>query len=54
MIIANDVSAETGVFGGDHNKVHIVTAQGVEAWPDLTKRDVALRLMQKLSDLLAR
>jgi phosphopantothenoylcysteine decarboxylase/phosphopantothenate--cysteine ligase len=53
MIVANNVSAETGVFGGDHNKVHIVTAQGVEAWPDLTKRDVAFRLMQKLSDQLA-
>ncbi len=26
-IVANDVSAETGVMGGDRNTVHLVTAQ---------------------------
>ncbi len=29
-IVANDVSPETGVFGGDRNTVHLVTASGVE------------------------
>ncbi len=52
IIVANDVSAEAGVFGGDHNKVHIVTPQGVETWPVLTKREVAVRLMRMLSDRL--
>lgn len=52
MIVANDVSAAAGVFGSDRNKVHIVTAQGVESWPDMQKREVAERLMQKLSGLL--
>lgn len=52
MIVANDVSAGTGVFGGDRNKVHIVTPQGVESWPEMPKRDVAERLMQKLSGML--
>jgi phosphopantothenoylcysteine decarboxylase / phosphopantothenate---cysteine ligase len=50
MIVANDVSAATGVFGGDRNKVHIVTPQGVEIWPDMSKRDVAQRLMRKLAE----
>lgn len=49
MIVANDVSAATGVFGGDHNKVHIVTSQGVESWPEMAKREVAGRLMQRLA-----
>ena len=52
IIVANDVSAATGVFGGDRNKVHIVTPQGVETWPDMSKREVAHRLMQKLADTL--
>ena len=48
MIVANDVSAATGVFGGDRNKVHIVTPQGVETWPEMSKREVAQRLMDRL------
>jgi phosphopantothenoylcysteine decarboxylase/phosphopantothenate--cysteine ligase len=34
-IVANDVSPESGVFGGAHNQVHLVTAGGVESWPPL-------------------
>ncbi|MGH6830909.1 MAG: bifunctional phosphopantothenoylcysteine decarboxylase/phosphopantothenate--cysteine ligase CoaBC, partial [Methylocella sp.] len=52
LIVANDVSAGAGVFGGDRNKVHIVTPKGVETWPDMSKRDVARRLMRKLADTL--
>ncbi len=29
-IVANDVSEETGIMGGDRNTVHLVTADGVE------------------------
>ena len=47
MIVANDVSGD--VFGGERNQVHIVTAQGVESWPDMSKREVASRLMQRLA-----
>ncbi len=47
MIVANDVSGD--VFGGERNQVHIVTAQGVETWPDMSKREVASRLMQRLA-----
>ena len=52
LIVANDVSAESGVFGGDRNRVHLVTTDGVENWPDMTKREVAQRLMDRLSAML--
>ena len=44
-IVANDVSAETGVLGGDRNTVHLITAGGVDSWAGMSKSDVALRLM---------
>lgn len=53
MIIANDVSATTGVFGGDNNKVHVITPLGAEIWPEMPKRDVARKLMEKLAHELA-
>jgi phosphopantothenoylcysteine decarboxylase/phosphopantothenate--cysteine ligase len=48
LIVANDVSAVSGVFGGDRNKVYIVSAAGVENWPDMPKQDVARKLMDML------
>ena len=32
-IVANDVSPETGIMGGAENAVHLITADGVEDWP---------------------
>jgi phosphopantothenoylcysteine decarboxylase / phosphopantothenate---cysteine ligase len=52
LIIANDVSPEGGVFGGDKNTVHIVSTNGVESWPAMSKQDVAAKLMDKLVSLL--
>jgi phosphopantothenoylcysteine decarboxylase / phosphopantothenate---cysteine ligase len=49
MIIANDVSPAGGVMGGEENRVQVVTAQGVESWPDMSKRAVAARLMALLA-----
>jgi phosphopantothenoylcysteine decarboxylase / phosphopantothenate---cysteine ligase len=49
LIVANDVSPGSGVMGGEENLVHLVTAQGVESWPDLPKRAVAARLMARLA-----
>ncbi|MGE3875033.1 MAG: bifunctional phosphopantothenoylcysteine decarboxylase/phosphopantothenate--cysteine ligase CoaBC [Parvibaculaceae bacterium] len=46
LIVANDVSADKGVMGGERNTVHIVSATGVESWPELDKREVARRLME--------
>ncbi|MBO9655742.1 MAG: bifunctional phosphopantothenoylcysteine decarboxylase/phosphopantothenate--cysteine ligase CoaBC [Agrobacterium tumefaciens] len=52
-IVANDVSAETGIMGGDRNSVKIISADGVEAWPDLDKADVARRLASLIAEKLA-
>jgi phosphopantothenoylcysteine decarboxylase/phosphopantothenate--cysteine ligase len=48
-IVANDVSAGSGTFGGDSNTVHLVTADGVESWPTLRKRAVAERLAERIA-----
>lgn len=52
LIVANDVSEENGVFGGDRNTVHLVSKDGVEDWPALSKSEVARRLMAKLAGML--
>ncbi len=46
-IVANDVSGD--VMGGAHNRVHLVTANGVEHWPEMTKDEVARRLVERIS-----
>jgi phosphopantothenoylcysteine decarboxylase / phosphopantothenate---cysteine ligase len=52
-ILANDVSAESGVMGGDRNTVHLVTAQGVESWPQQSKEEVARTLVGRIAETLA-
>ena len=52
LIVANDVSAETGVMGGDRNKVTLISLDGTEAWPELGKAEVAERLAQVIADRL--
>ncbi len=49
MIVANDVRAETGIMGGDHNCVRIISRSGVDIWPDMPKEAVA----DKLASLIA-
>ncbi len=51
-IVANDVSPGTGVFGGDKNRVHLITADAVENWPTLDKREVARRLAARIAETL--
>jgi phosphopantothenoylcysteine decarboxylase/phosphopantothenate--cysteine ligase len=53
-IVANDVSAETGIMGGDHNTVHLVTAAGVESWPSQSKDEVARALVARIAATLAK
>jgi phosphopantothenoylcysteine decarboxylase / phosphopantothenate---cysteine ligase len=43
------VSPGTGTFGGDRNTIHLVDGEGVEAWPAMTKREVALRLAERIA-----
>jgi len=49
-IVANDVSGD--VMGGHRNRVHLVTAQGVEDWPEGTKDEVARRLVGRIAAVL--
>jgi phosphopantothenoylcysteine decarboxylase/phosphopantothenate--cysteine ligase len=50
-IVGNDVSAD--VFGADGNTVLLVSAQGSEAWPRLSKTEVASRLADRIADHFA-
>lgn len=52
VIVANDVSPETGVMGGSANTVHLVTAAGIESWPELPKDAVARRLVDWIAGRL--
>lgn len=49
-IVANDVSGD--VMGGLANAVHLITADGAEAWPHLPKEQVARRLAERIADAL--
>jgi phosphopantothenoylcysteine decarboxylase/phosphopantothenate--cysteine ligase len=48
-ILANDVSPETGIMGGDRNTIQLVSASGVEAWPPQSKEDVAAMLIERIA-----
>ena len=50
-IVANDVSGD--VMGGTHNRVHLVTALGVEDWPEASKNSVAAHLVDRISEELS-
>ena len=53
-IVANDVSPGTGIMGGERNRVHLVTREGIEDWPDMTKTEVAARLVARIARHFAR
>jgi len=50
-IVANDVSGD--VMGGMRNRVHLVTGQSVEDWPEGGKDEVARRLIERVAEALA-
>ncbi|HVF37933.1 MAG TPA: bifunctional phosphopantothenoylcysteine decarboxylase/phosphopantothenate--cysteine ligase CoaBC [Sphingomicrobium sp.] len=50
-IVANDVSGN--VMGGSHNRIHLVTEDGVEDWPEAAKEDVARHLVDRIVQELA-
>ncbi|WP_337268040.1 bifunctional phosphopantothenoylcysteine decarboxylase/phosphopantothenate--cysteine ligase CoaBC [Oryzifoliimicrobium ureilyticus] len=52
LIVANDVSPATGVMGGARNQVKLIGHDGVEAWPDLDKDEVAARLAALVAERL--
>ncbi|HEV2264160.1 MAG TPA: bifunctional phosphopantothenoylcysteine decarboxylase/phosphopantothenate--cysteine ligase CoaBC [Stellaceae bacterium] len=53
-ILANDVSAATGVFGGDANEIHLIDERGTEPWGRLSKRDVGERLAARIAQFFDR
>lgn len=56
-IVANDVSPEAGVMGGEENTVHLLRRSGgkvsVEDWPKLPKSEVAGRLVEQIAKALS-
>ena len=51
-IVANDVSPDTGTFAGDANTVHLISHDGVEDWPRLSKKAVGTELALRIADAL--
>nr|WP_045837508.1 bifunctional phosphopantothenoylcysteine decarboxylase/phosphopantothenate--cysteine ligase CoaBC [Hyphomicrobium sp. 99] len=51
-IVANDVSPSSGVMGGENNTVHLITASGVESWPEMSKATVARKIMERAAEQL--
>ncbi|KWV91809.1 phosphopantothenate--cysteine ligase family flavoprotein [Erythrobacter sp. YT30] len=54
-IIANDVSSDehgTGVMGGDENRVHIISGEGVESLDEMPKQEVAMTLVERIASAL--
>lgn len=52
-IVANDVSPENNVFGGNQNSVVLVSKSGDEAWPKCSKQEVAERLVERIVERFA-
>jgi len=55
-IVANDVSGGRGnsVMGGATNTVHIISEEGVESLDEMPKLDVALALVERMAQALAK
>ena len=51
-IVANDVSG--GVMGGDRNRVHLITADGVESWDEAEKKEIARSLAGRIAEALGK
>jgi phosphopantothenoylcysteine synthetase/decarboxylase len=49
-IVANDVSGD--VMGGHRNRVHLITSDRVEDWPETTKEEVARHLIARVEQAL--
>ena len=49
-IVANDVSGD--VMGGSRNRIHLVSKDGVEDWPEAAKEDVARHLVSRIAQEL--
>lgn len=52
-IVANDVSPQTGIMGGDRNSVHLLSDGGIESWPEMSKADVAAKIIDRAAKHVA-
>jgi phosphopantothenoylcysteine decarboxylase/phosphopantothenate--cysteine ligase len=52
-IVANDVSPATGIMGGSENMAVLITPEGAEEWPRLSKTETAERLAARIAGALA-
>jgi len=53
-IVANDVSPATGIMGGSENAVVLISEDGAEAWPRMSKDEVARQLAERMASALTR
>jgi phosphopantothenoylcysteine decarboxylase/phosphopantothenate--cysteine ligase len=53
IIVANDVSPETGIMGGKRNTVALISRDGVERWPEMSKDEVAEKLVAVIADKIS-
>lgn len=51
-ILANDVSPATGIMGGSENDITLISADGADVWPHMSKEDVARKLAAKIAETL--
>ena len=49
-IIANDISTGSTNMGGENNTVHLITSNGAENWPRMTKVEIANKIAEKISE----
>ena len=49
-MIGNDVSPDAGTFGGDTNQVYLISENGSESWPQMSKQEVADTLARRIAD----
>jgi phosphopantothenoylcysteine decarboxylase/phosphopantothenate--cysteine ligase len=52
-IVANAAAQDGSVFGSDYNSVSLVSAEGTQSWPRVTKQDVGQRLAAAAADALS-
>jgi phosphopantothenoylcysteine decarboxylase/phosphopantothenate--cysteine ligase len=52
-IVANDVSPSTGIMGGTENAVTLITGDGTETWPRMSKDAVATALAKRIAEVIA-
>jgi phosphopantothenoylcysteine decarboxylase / phosphopantothenate---cysteine ligase len=53
-LLANDVSEGKGVFGGSVTEILFISRDGREPWGRLSKREVGLRLAERIAAHLAK